>query len=283
MLSRLDDVLKKAKKGQAIGHFNVHNTEFIQGIVAGAEKMQVPVILGVTEPPLKYMGIEYAVSAAQTASEVNSIPICLHVDHGRDLDLIFEAIESGFSSVMYDGSLLPIEENIENTLKVVNKAKPAGVSVEAELGKLKGIEDGIESQNNDLTDPEQAQYFVEKTNIDALAVAIGTAHGFYDGEPKIDFERLKAIKKVIDVPLVLHGGSGVPDSSVRKAISIGIKKANVGTALKAASANAIKKVFAENPEEIEVVNYMDAARKAITEKVIEKIKLFNGGLKGGTN
>ena len=276
MLTTLKKLLINAGKNQAIGEFNIHNLEYLQGVVSGGESMSTPVILGITERPLAYMGMEYVVECARVAARNHSIPVCLHLDHGHNLEVIFEAIKAGFSSVMFDGSSLPLEENIEKTLAVVEKAHRANISVEAELGKLKGLEDGMKSEENVFTDPEEAQYFVKSTGVDALAVAIGTAHGFYEGDPKIDLKRLAAINAKVDIPLVLHGGSGVSNESIRGAIKRGIKKINVGTDLKVVSSDAIKQVFAEEPEEIELINFMKPARKAIEEKVREKIKLFNG-------
>jgi len=274
----LKEVLEGTEKGYAIGNFNVHNMEYVQGVVEAAEETQSPVIIAITERPLNYYGIDYLINTVKAAEKNCSVPLCLHLDHGDNLDIVFKCIEAGFSSVMYDGSHLPLEENIANTKKVVEKAAEHGIYAEAELGKLQGIEDGKESTESALTDPDEAKRFVEETGVAVLAVAVGTAHGFYDGEPKLDFERLKAIREKVDVPLVLHGGSGVPEKSVKKAIEIGISKVNVGTELKVAFNSGIKSVWEENPDEIECTEIMGAAREGIKNKVVEKINLLRSNI-----
>lgn len=274
----LKEILEGTEKGYAIGNFNVHNMEYVQGVVEAAEETQSPVIIAITERPLKYYGIDYLINTVKAAEKNSSVPLCLHLDHGDNLDIVFKCIEAGFSSVMYDGSHLPIEENIANTKKVVEKAAKHGIYAEAELGKLQGIEDGKESNESALTNPDEAQRFVEETGVAVLAVAVGTAHGFYDGEPKLDFERLQAIRDKVDIPLVLHGGSGVPEASVKKAIDIGISKVNVGTELKVAFNQGIKGVWKENPDEIECTEIMGAAREGVKNKVIEKINLFRSNI-----
>ncbi|QTL99760.1 ketose-bisphosphate aldolase [Iocasia frigidifontis] len=274
----LKEILDDTEKGYAIGQFNVHNLEYVQGVVEAARATQSPVIIGITERPLRYYGINYLVNTVKAAEKNCSVPLCLHLDHGDNLAVVFECIEAGFSSVMYDGSHLSLEDNIQNTKLVVKRAKEYGIYAEAELGELQGIEDGKESTGSTLTAPDEAEYFVKETGISALAVAIGTAHGFYSGEPKLDFERLKAIRDRVDIPLVLHGGSGVPEKSIKKAIKIGISKVNVGTELKVAFNNGIKSVWEENPEEIECTVIMGAAREGVKEKVIEKINLFRSNL-----
>lgn len=274
----LKEILDDTEKGYAIGQFNVHNLEYVQGVVEAARATQSPVIIGITERPLRYYGLDYLVNTVKAAEKNCSVPLCLHLDHGDNLAVVFECIEAGFSSVMYDGSHLSLEDNIQNTKLVVKRAKEYGIYAEAELGELQGIEDGKESTGSTLTAPDEAEYFVKETGISALAVAIGTAHGFYSGEPKLDFERLKAIRDRVDIPLVLHGGSGVPEKSIKKAIKIGISKVNVGTELKVAFNNGIKSVWEENPEEIECTVIMGAAREGVKEKVIEKINLFRSNL-----
>ena len=270
----LKEIMSGTEEGYAVGNFNVHNLEYIQGVAEAVEETQSPAIIAITERPLRYYGMDYLVKTVEAADKNTSVPICLHLDHGDNLDVVFEAVEAGFSSVMYDGSHLPLEENIAKTKKVVEKAAEHDIYAEAELGKLQGIEDGKESNESVLTDPDEAKYFAEETGIAALAVAVGTAHGFYDGDPELDFARLREIREKVDIPLVLHGGSGVPEESVQEAIEIGISKVNVGTELKVAFNEGIKGVWEENPDEIECTEIMGAARKGVKEKVIEKIKLF---------
>src|SRR5690606_8559770 len=181
------------------------------------------------------------------------VPLALHLDHGTDFNQVMQCIRNGFSSVMYDGSHEPLEVNIDNTAKIVEIAHAVGVSVEGEIGRLVGIEDDIEVSELEaaLTVPEHAERFVRETGVDFVAVAIGTRHGFYKGEPKLDFDRLKRIRELVNIPIVLHGGSGVPDHQVRQAISLGVSKINIDTELRHAFVTAVRQVLAENPDEID--------------------------------
>ncbi len=271
------DILNKAnEEGYAVGGFNINNMEFLQGIIEGAEEANSPLILATSEGAIRYIGMEYVLGMVEAATKNTDIPVALHLDHGSSFEKAMECIRRGYSSVMIDGSKYPFEENIAMTKKVVEAAHSVGVSVEAELGKLGGTEDDhtVEEREATFTDPDEAVEFVERTGIDALAVAIGTAHGVYKGEPNLDFKRLETINNKIDIPLVLHGASGVPDSDVRKAVSFGINKVNVNTAFQQAFTSKVKELFAEDPELYDPRKYCGPGRDAIKERVKEKIDVL---------
>lgn len=269
-------LLDAQKKNYAVGAFNINNMEIIQAIIGAAEELNSPVILQASQGGIKYAGIEYIAALGKAAAQKAKVPVALHLDHGTDFDQIVLCIRNGFTSVMIDGSKYPFEENVAITKKVVEIAHAVGVSVEAELGKIGGTEDDITVDERDatMTDPEEARRFVEETGVDSLAIAIGTAHGVYKGEPKLDFERLKAIREVVEVPLVLHGSSGVPSESLEKAIALGICKVNIDTDIRAAFAREVKEFVAENPDEIDPRKILGPAREAMKEVIKDKIKIF---------
>ncbi len=266
---------KAREKGIAIAAFNVHNLETIQAVVEGAAEEKSPVIIQTTPGTLKHAGIPYVAACVKEAGRLYDIPIALHVDHCPSYQTIVQCIQHGYTSVMIDGSMLPYDENVALVKKVVETAHYAGVAVEGELGRIGGTEDDmvVEDENAFFTVPSEAKAFVEDTGIDFLAVAIGTAHGIYKGEPKLQFERLSEIRKAVDVPLVLHGASGVPEASIKEAIRRGITKINIATELKIPMAEAIKRSFADNPRENDPRNYMGAAKKAVKKAVREKIQM----------
>lgn len=269
--------LKKAGEGKyALGAFNANNMEIVQAIVAAAEAEQAPVILQASQGAIKYAGIEFITSMVKTAAKGASVPVILHLDHGTDFDQVMLCLRHGFSSVMIDGSKHSLEDNIKLTKKVVEVAHAMGVSVEAELGKIGGTEDNVHVEDRDalFTDPDEAKYFVAETGVDALAIAVGTAHGVYKFEPKLDYDRIAKIASLVDVPLVLHGSSGVPSESIAKAISLGICKVNIDTNLREAFVNRMRAVMAEKPKEIDPRKIIGPARDAMTEVVREKIRLF---------
>ncbi len=204
------------------------------------------------------------------------MPIALHLDHGTSFDQCMQCIRAGFTSVMIDGSKLPLDQNIALTNRVLAVARAVGISVEAELGKIGGTEDDIVVSEKDalFTNPQEAKEFVEATGVDSLAVAIGTAHGRYKGVPQLDFERLKKIRSLVNVPIVLHGSSGVPDEAIREAISLGVRKVNIDTNIREAFVEAARKVINEKPNEIDPRNILGPARLAATEVIREKIRLF---------
>ncbi|HBI55328.1 MAG TPA: fructose-1,6-bisphosphate aldolase, class II [Firmicutes bacterium] len=270
-------LLKQAQKGgYAVGAFNANNLEIVQGIVEAANELDSPVILQASQGAIKYAGLDYIAAIVKIASEKVKVPVALHLDHGTSFEQAVQCIRAGFSAVMFDGSKHSFEDNIANTVAVVRVAKPAGVSVEAELGKIGGTEDDVSVSDKDamMTVPEEAQEFVERTGIDALAVAIGTAHGPYKGEPRLDFARLQKIRDQVDVPLVLHGASGVPEDAIQKAISIGICKINIDTDLRQAFTAAIKQVLAEKPGEFDPRKLLGPGREALKQVAKQKIQLF---------
>lgn len=269
-------VLKAQKERYAVGAFNCNNMEIVQAIVAAAEAERSPVIIQASQGAIKYAGIEYIAGLTRIAASTVSVPVALHLDHGTSFEQCIQCIRSGFSSVMIDGSKLPLEENIALTRKVVEAARSVGVSIEGELGKIGGTEDDISVSEKEalFTDPREAEEFCRETNVDALAIAIGTAHGQYKGVPKLDFDRLKDITGRISVPIVLHGSSGVPDEAIRQAISLGVAKVNIDTNIREAFTNAARKVFSDNPKEIDPRKVLGPARKAAVEIIREKIRIF---------
>ncbi|WP_061213169.1 class II fructose-1,6-bisphosphate aldolase [Syntrophomonas wolfei] len=264
------------KGGYAVGAFNANNMEIVQAIIRAAELERSPVIMQASQGAINYAGLEFISGMVKIAAEYSSVPVALHLDHGTDFEQVVKCIRSGFSSVMYDGSKLPLEENIAMTKKVLDIARPIEVSVEAELGKIGGTEDDIHVSEKEAmyTDPEEARYFVEQTGVESLAIAIGTAHGQYKGEPRLDFDRLAQIKSLVKIPIVLHGSSGVPDESLRKAIKLGVCKVNIDTNIREALVWTMRKVMAENPAEIDPRKILGPAREAAVEIIREKIRVF---------
>lgn len=275
------ELLADAQKNHyAVGAFNVENMEMIQAVVAAAEMENAPVILQTTPSTLRYADTSLYSAMARTVAEKSSVKVAIHLDHGSSEQLCVQAAKDGYTSLMIDGSKLPLEENIELTKKVVDMAKTFSVcpSVEAELGKLGGKEDDVEVKDGEdtCTDPVEAIEFVEKTGVDSLAVAIGTAHGFYKGTPKLEFERLAQIKEAVSVPLVLHGSSGIPDEDVIKAISLGICKVNFATELRVAYSDAVKACISQEPTVYDPKKYGAMAREAVTALVRHRIKICMG-------
>lgn len=289
---------KSMKEGYAIGAFNVNNMEIIQAIVDAASKENSPVILQASSSAIKYARPNYLMKMVEAAVEETNIPIALHLDHGPDFETCKACIDAGFTSVMIDGSKYDFEENVALTKKVVDYAHERGVVVEAELGKLAGVEDEVNVSANDAmyTDPMQAKEFVERTGCDSLAIAIGTSHGAYKfkGEAKLRFDILAKIKELIpNTPIVLHGAStvipelvemcneyggnipgakGVPDEMLNQASKSGVSKINVDTDLRLAMTGAIRKVFAEDPSAFDPRKYLTPARDLIEQTVAHKIK-----------
>ncbi len=273
----LREVLEDAQRNKyAVGAFNTNNMEIVQAIIEAAVEERAPVILQASQGALKYAGIDYIMGLVRAAEKNADVPIVMHLDHGTDFDQVMMCLRKGFTSVMIDGSKHPLEDNIAITRKVVEAAHPMGVTVEAELGRIGGTEDDIHVSESEaaFTVPEEAKTFIEQTNVDALAVAIGTAHGVYKGEPKLRFERLKRITELIDTPLVLHGASGVPEEAVRKAIDMGICKVNIDTNIRQAFTKALHEYVNDNPEVFDPRKILSPARSAMKEIVKEKIRLF---------
>ncbi|WP_054951165.1 class II fructose-1,6-bisphosphate aldolase [Numidum massiliense] len=274
--------LPQAKEqGFAVGQFNINNLEFTQAITEAGMQEKSPLIFGVSEGAMRYMGIDYVVAMAKVAAEQSALPIALHLDHGSSFDVVMKCIRAGFSSVMFDGSHYPFEENIRLTKEVVKAAHAVGVSVEGELGTIGGVEDDVSVDESEaaLAKPEEAIRFYEETGVDALAIAVGTAHGMYAGEPKIHFDIIKEVSSKIDVPIVLHGGSGVPDEAIEEAISQGVGKINVNTESQVACTEKVRELLAADGAMIDPRKYLGPAREAIKAVVVDKIKLFGSSNK----
>lgn len=265
-------LLDAQKGGYAVGAFNVENMEMVQAVVAAAEELQAPVILQTTPSTVKYADVALFYANVKAVAEKASVPVAMHLDHGDSFELAMKAFRAGYTSIMIDGSHGTFDENIAISKSVVQACHAAGVPVEAELGKVGGKEDDLEgSDNNPYTDPEQAVQFVEATGVDSLAVAIGTAHGVYKGVPKLDKERLSEIRKVVSIPLVLHGTSGVPDEDVKDCIARGICKVNYATDLRIAYTHGVNRVLRENAEIIDPKKYGAAGREEVKAYVSSKI------------
>lgn len=282
-LVSIKELLARAEAGEyAVGAFNCNNMEIVQAIIEAAKEEKAPVILQASQGAISYAGINYIVALVREAASEAKIPVALHLDHGTDFNQVMLCIRYGFSSVMIDGSRYPLEENIAITKKVVEVARAVGVSVEGELGRIRGTEDEIKVTERDafFTDPEEARIFVRETEVDALAVSIGTAHGRYRGKPELDFSRLAKIRKAAGIPLVLHGSSGVPDDDIKQAIALGVRKINIDTNIREAFVSGMRKVIDNNPDEIDPRKILGPAREAAREIIREKIRLFGCAGKG---
>ncbi|MBQ9762989.1 MAG: class II fructose-1,6-bisphosphate aldolase [Phascolarctobacterium sp.] len=293
------EMFKKAYEGKyAVGAFNVNNMEIIQGIIEAAKIEQAPLILQVSAGARKYASHIYLMKLVEAAVEDSGLPICLHLDHGEDFEICKACVDGGFTSVMIDGSKHSFEDNIELTKRVVDYAHNKGVVVEAELGKLAGVEDAVKVDAKDATytDPDQAVEFVERTGVDSLAIAIGTSHGAYKfkGKPELDFARLEKISNLLpNFPLVLHGAStvipsfveecnkyggqldgaqGVPEDMLLKAGTFGVCKINIDTDLRLAMTASVRKHLMEHPGDFDPRQYLKPARQAIQDMVAHKIR-----------
>ncbi|WP_108648948.1 tagatose bisphosphate family class II aldolase [Dongshaea marina] len=270
------EMLKRAQReGYAVPAFNIHNLETVQVVVETASELGSPVILAGTPGTFDYAGSDYLISICREAAHKHRIPLVLHLDHHEYEPLIYSRVEAGIRSVMIDGSHHPFAENIALVSRVVDFCQRYDASVEAELGRLGGQEDDliVDSKDSLLTDPDAALEFVSRTGIDSLAVAIGTAHGLYREEPDLDFARLAEIRERLELPLVLHGASGVPESMVHRAIELGICKVNVATELKIAFADAVKQYFTGHPDANDPRRYIAPGKAAMKEVVEQKIRM----------
>ena len=300
------DILEKAnKEGYAVGAFNINNLEFLQAIIEAAEEENSPVIIATSEGAIKYMGAgdphrgtKIIVNMVRAFADTVSVPVALHLDHGRNFEYIMSALRAGYTSVMIDASHLPFKENLKETKKIVEIAHALGVSVEGELGKLKGIEDNIVERESVLVDPEEAKIFVEKTDLDFLAPAIGTSHGAFKfkGEPVLDFERLRKVKENTGgIPLVLHGASmvpqdlvtlaneygaeikgakGIPEEMLKEAIKLGINKINIDTDLRITFNAGIRKTLSEKKSEIDPRKILKPVFEMVKETVKKRMRIF---------
>lgn len=298
LVTNKDLLLPARQKIYAVGAFNINNLESLLAVAEAAVEEKSPVIVAVTPSAIKYAGLAYLAKIVKTAAELAPVPMSLHLDHGENFEIVSKCVEAGFTSVMIDGSFLKFEENVALTKRVVDFAHQKGVTVEAELGRLAGVEEStVEEKEAVLTDPNAAKEFVEKTGVDALAVAIGTSHGAYKfkAEPKLDFERLELIREKVNVPLVLHGASsvpqwiiekavkygaeltgakGIPEEHIKKAISLGIAKINIDTDLRLAFTATIREFLANSPKEFDPRKILGPAKEAMKEVVKGKMRLF---------
>jgi fructose-bisphosphate aldolase class II len=283
------DMLLKALDGRyAVGQFNLNNLEFTQAILQAAEAEQAPVILGVSEAYIPYMGGLPCIAGMVKALIEHygiTVPVALHLDHGSSYDVCLRALKAGFTSVMIDASHEPLEHNIDVTQRVTQAAHALGASVEAEVGRITGREDDlvVDEAEGMYAVPADCVRIVRETGIDCLAPALGSVHGPYRGQPKLGFDRMAEIRGLTGVPLVLHGGSGLPDEEIREAISLGTCKINVNTDNQMACTKAIRAFLADHPDAYDPRNYLIPARQAIQAQVQAKIRLFgSSGKAGGT-
>jgi fructose-bisphosphate aldolase class II len=281
-VSSKEMLLAAQKGGYAVGAFNTNNLEISHAIFRAARAQQAPVIAQISSGAIKYAGIDFLPQIVATHARLAGIPAASHLDHGPDFERVMLCLRHGFTSVMRDASKLPYDENVAEIRKVVEAAHAVGVPVEAELGRLVGTEDHVvvTEREQAMTDPDQAADFVEATGCDFLAVAIGNAHGFYKGEPKLDFDRLQAIRDRVSIPLVLHGASGILDHQIRTAVGIGISKINIDTEIRYAFKKAVEKVMGERSEEIDPRKILGPAMDAMQDVVERKIELFGSKGKG---
>lgn len=297
-LVTMKEILQDAsKRSYGVGAFNINNLEFLQAIIEAAEEENSPVIIAISEGAMKYGWVELLSTMVKTAALNTRVPVALHLDHGKNFDKILAAIRYGFTSIMIDASDKPYDENVKLTKEVVKLAHPLGITVEAELGRLLGKEDEVESDVAIYTDPDDAKKFVEETDIDALAVAVGTSHGAYKfkGEAKLDIERIRKINSLTGIPLVLHGASGVPhqlveeaqkygavlkgargvpDEEIKKAIEAGIRKINIDTDLRISFLLGVRKYLTEHPEIFDPRKYLGEGRAKVKETIKKKMQLF---------
>lgn len=267
-------MLKSAQAGgYAVGAFNVENLEMIQAVISAAEKENSPVIIQTTPGTLNYAPPEAFAGAVRALAEESAVPVALHLDHGNSFELAARCAKAGYSSIMIDGSLLPFEENVSLSESVVKEVAP--LPVEAELGTVGGKED-THSAGVSYTDPAQAAEFVGRTGIDSFAPAIGTAHGVYKAEPKLNLPLLDEIRSAVSVPLVLHGTSGVPDETVKECIKRGICKVNYATELRITFSNAVRRALADMPEAFDPKKYLGEGRAAVENRVRELIGVCGG-------
>lgn len=261
--------------GYAIVACNVHTLEMLQAVAEAAEEVRAPLIIQTTVGTVRHLGADYIVSAARVAARRATVPIALHLDHCQDFDLIVTCMAAGYTSVMIDASMHPFEVNVARTNRVVDVARALGVNVEAELGKVGGVEDDIAVADADalLADPVECGTFADLTGVSTLAPAIGTAHGIYKGEPKIDFGRIEAIAQRVKLPLVLHGGSGIPEEQVRRCVALGMAKMNVATELKNAFSRELRQYFDVHSTGTDPREYMLPAKAAVKSLAIEKMRV----------
>ncbi len=283
-------ILRRAfEEGWAVGAFNANNLEYVQAILEACNEEKVPVILQASQGAIKYTGLQNIVDMVRNVAQNISIPVVLHLDHGTDFKQNVECLKAGFTSLMFDGSLLSFEENVRITKSLVDMAHAVGVPVEAELGRVGGTEEGIDEEEVEMlmTNPDEALKFVELTGVDSLAVAVGSIHRMLKQEAKLDLERIKKIKDKTGIPLVLHGSSGVMDEYIKEGIKLGISKINVATELNKAFVKGMAEGLEKLPGEVDPRKILAYSKRAVKEVVKEKVRLFgspsffNTSWKGG--
>ncbi|MCL2130717.1 MAG: class II fructose-bisphosphate aldolase [Treponema sp.] len=264
-------LLSARKNGYAVAAFNVENMEMMQGVIAAGEELNAPLILQTTPSTVHYATVELFFANAAALAEKSGIPIALHLDHGSSIELAESAINVGYTSIMIDGSHLPLGENIAFTRKAVELCEKAGIPVEGELGRVGGKEDDTESTDEGYTNPEEALRFVKETGVSSLAIGVGTAHGIYTVKPVLNPALISIIKSMVDIPLVLHGGSGLEDDVVKDCIKRGISKVNIATDLRIAYTNSVRQYLESNPECIDPKKFGTEAREAVKKIAMERI------------
>jgi fructose-bisphosphate aldolase class II len=270
-LVTLKEVLKIACETKtAIPGFNIDNIEIPEAIMEAAEAENCPVILTIGQGAINAGGLKHLPDVVRRIAESSKVPVVMHLDHGVGYEQAIECLRAGFTSVMYDGSHHPFEENVKTSKEVVRAAHAVGVSVECELGAISGVEDGISHDNTNLVDLNEVEKFIAQVDCDALAVGIGNAHGIYKGTPNLDFERIEACQRLGAPPLVLHGGSGIPEDMIKKAISLGIRKINVATEVR----NAFMKGLAAESESMDIYKMYKTAKMYTTQLALSKIRMF---------
>ena len=273
-------LLDAQRNGYAVGAFNVENMEMVQAVIAAAEELSAPVIVQTTPGTLKYAAPELYYANVAAAAKAAKIPVVMHLDHGSSFDLAQRAFQAGYTSIMIDGSQKAFEENIAMTCSVVDICHAGGIPVEAELGKVGGKEDDLDGgSGNGYTVPAEAAEFAARTGVDSLAVAIGTAHGVYKGIPKLDLDRISHIRQLVEVPLVLHGSSGVPDDIVRACIARGMCKVNYATDLRIAYTEGVREFLQANPDTYDPKKYGAVGRQRVKEYVMQKILVCGSNAK----
>lgn len=264
------------ENGYAIGAFSAHNAETIRAILLAAQQEQAPIMIQVGQKVISVMGLEPMKAMIDAFMHDITVPVCIHLDHSRSFEQTMQAVQAGFQSVMFDGSHLSFDENVRITRAVADVAHVLNIGVEGEIGKIGGTEDDISVDEKDalITSSSEALQFAELTTVDYLAVSIGTAHGLYKQEPKLAFKRLQEIREIVKKPIVLHGGSGVPDDQIRKAVSLGVAKVNVDTELRQAFTQGMSEVLDNDPNEFVLAVSLGHGRDVMQAKVAEKIRLF---------
>lgn len=276
-LVSMKNMLKKAQAGKyAVGAFNIVDENSAAAVINAAEELKAPVIIQTSVKTVKLYGAGPIAAWTRALAESSRVPIALHLDHCKEMDVLSECVKSGWTDVMFDGSSLPFEENLAKTKEAVSIARPKGVGVEGELGAIVGVEDDIHIKEQDLhlADPEQSEEFVKETGIDIFAPAIGTAHGVYKGEPKIAFDLLGEIAKRTGVPIAIHGGTGLSREVFGRCIPLGGAKVNVSTQIKHVYRDSYAEYFADNPDDYEPVRIIKYVREQMTETIKEFIKIF---------